>query len=193
MDLNKSGKMLRDLRKAKGLTQKQVAEKLGITPKAISKWETGNGFPDVSVIASLAEVLEVSEGVILTGDITQNREEKGDMKRTKFYVCTKCGSFLNGIGNCEIVCCGQKIEALKAEKADEEHMVHIEETDNEYYITFNHPMEKEHYISFVSYVRFDRVVTVKLYPEQSGEVRLPYMRGGKLYMYCNKHGLFEVK
>ena len=51
-------------------------------------------------------------------------------------------------------------------------------------------MEKEHYISFVSYVRFDREFTVKLYPEQGGELRFPQMRGGKMYYYCSVHGLF---
>ena len=54
-------------------------------------------------------------------------------------------------------------------------------------------MTKEHYIGFVAYVRFDRVLTIKLYPEQDATVRFPKMFGGKLYYYCNKHGLFEFK
>lgn len=51
-------------------------------------------------------------------------------------------------------------------------------------------MTKEHYISFISYVTFDRTLTLKLYPEQDSSARFPRMYGGKLYYYCNKHGLF---
>ncbi len=115
------------------------------------------------------------------------------MKRTKFYVCPDCGSFMQGTGNSQVVCCGKQLEALKAVSADDEHTINISEIEDDFYIEFNHEMTKEHYISFVSYVRFDRVLTVKLYPEQNGELRIPQMRGGKIYYYCNTHGLFEVK
>ena len=114
------------------------------------------------------------------------------MKRTKFYICEKCGNLMTSVGNAEIVCCGRKLSPLQAKKSDEFHKLNIENIEDEYYITYSHPMTKEHYISFVSYVRFDRVLTVKLYPEQGGELRFPQMRGGKMYYYCNMHGLFEV-
>jgi hypothetical protein len=115
------------------------------------------------------------------------------VKRTKFYVCEKCGNLLTSIGNCEIVCCGRKLSPLSPQKPDEAHRLNFEVIEDEYFITFPHPMTKEHYISFISYVRFDRVLTVKLYPEQSGELRFPQMRGGKMYYYCNTHGLFELE
>ena len=178
MDLNKNGKLLCDLRKAKGMTQKQVADKLGLVPKTVSKWETGRGFPDVSTVSLLAEILGVSEKTILSGEILQNLKEMGNMKRTKFYVCPHCSSFMQGTGSSQMMCCGKRIEPLKAVSADNE---------------FNHEMTKEHYISFVSYVRFDRVLTVKLYPEQNAEVRFPKMYGGNIYFYCNVHGLFEYR
>jgi desulfoferrodoxin (superoxide reductase-like protein) len=63
--------------------------------------------------------------------------------------------------------------------------------DGDYYITFEHEMSKAHYISFVAYVACDRVLMVKLYPEQSAAVRFPQMYGGKLYAYCNQHGLWR--
>ena len=191
MDLNKNGKLLCDLRKAKGLTQKQVADKLGIVPKTVSKWETGHGFPDVSTVSALADILGVSEKTILSGDLEQNLESANNMKRTKFYVCPHCGSFLQGTGNGQVVCCGKQLEALTAVSADDEHTINISEIEDDFYIEFNHAMTKEHYISFVSYVRFDRVITVKLYPEQDSAVRFPKMYGGKIYFYCSKHGLFE--
>ena len=193
MDLNKNGKLLCDLRKAKGLTQKQVADKLGIVPKTVSKWETGHGFPDVSTVSALADILGVSEKTILSGDLEQNLESANNMKRTKFYVCPCCGSFLQGTGNGQVVCCGKQLEALTAVSADDEHTINISEIEDDFYIEFNHEMTKEHYISFVSYVRFDRVLTIKLYPEQDSAVRFPKMYGGKIYFYCSKHGLFEYQ
>ena len=193
MDLSKNGKLLCDLRKAKGLTQKQVADKLGIVPKTVSKWETGHGFPDVSTVSALADILGVSEKTILSGDLEQNLESANNMKRTKFYVCPCCGSFLQGTGNGQVVCCGKQLEALTAVSADDEHTINISEIEDDFYIEFNHEMTKEHYISFVSYVRFDRVLTIKLYPEQDSAVRFSKMYGGKIYFYCSKHGLFEYQ
>ena len=191
MDLSKNGKLLCDLRKAKGMTQKQVADKLGVMPKTVSKWETGHGFPDVSTVSALADILGVSEKTILSGDLGQNLESANNMKRTKFYVCPCCGSIMQGTGNSQVVCCGKQLEALKAVSADDEHTINISEIEDDYYIEFNHEMTKEHYISFVSYVRFDRVLTIKLYPEQDSAVRFPKMYDGKIYFYCTKHGLFE--
>lgn len=85
MDLSKSGKLIRDLRKAKEMTQKQVADRLEILPKTVSKWETGHGFPDVSMVSALADIFGVSERMLLSGDVVQNMQEAGNMKRTKFY------------------------------------------------------------------------------------------------------------
>lgn len=193
MNLSKNGKLLCDLRKAKGLTQKQVADELGIVPKTVSKWETGHGFPDVSTVSALADILGVSEKTILSGNLKQNLESANNMKRTKFYVCPHCGSFLQGTGNGQVVCCGKQLEALTAVSADDEHKINVSEIEDDFYIEFNHEMTKEHYISFVSYVRFDRVLTIKLYPEQDSAVRFLKMYGGKIYFYCSKHGLFEYQ
>ena len=123
MDLLKSGKLLCDLRKSKGMTQKQVADILGVLPKTVSKWETGRGFPDVSMLSALADILGVSEKTILSGDLKQNLEEAGNMKRTKFYVCPDCGSFMQGVGNCSVICCGKQTEALKINNPDDEHII----------------------------------------------------------------------
>ncbi len=193
MDLIKNGKLLYDLRKSKGMTQKQVAEILGVVPKTVSKWETGRGFPDVSTLSALAEILGVSEKTILSGDLETNKAEAGNMKRAKFYICPDCGSFMQGTGNSQVVCCGKQIDPLKVNVPDDEHFIKISDIEDDFYIELNHEMTKEHYIGFVSYVRFDRVLTVKLYPEQDASARFPKMYGGKLYYYCNNHGLFEYK
>ena len=193
MDLSKNGKLLSDLRKAKGMTQKQVADKLGIVPKTVSKWETGRGFPDVSTISVLADIFGVSERVLLSGSITHNTKEVGNMKRTKFYVCPDCHSVMQTTGECQVICCGKPLDKLNAVAEDAEHQIKVSEIEDDFYIEISHPMSKEHYISFVAYVGFDRVLMVRMYPEQDAAVRFPRMRGGKLYYFCNKHGLFEHK
>ena len=108
MDLSKTGKLISDLRKEKGLTQKDLSENLGVCPKTVSKWETGHGFPDVSLISKLSKVFQV--------DISKIKPEGGNVKRTKFYVCEKCGNILSGIGDAVITCCGRTLYPLNPGK-----------------------------------------------------------------------------
>ena len=191
MDLIKHGELLRLLRKSKNLTQKEIADRLGVVAKTVSKWETGHGCPDVSVISDLADVLGVSERILLSGSLIKNSEDTGNMKKTKFYVCPHCGSIMQVVGECQVLCCGKILEPVKVQLQNENHMLTITDDGDEFYIEINHPMTKDHYILFVAYVRFDKVLTVRLYPEQESACRIPKMHGGKFVYYCNKHGLFE--
>ncbi|MGN0797774.1 MAG: SAM-dependent methyltransferase [Christensenellales bacterium] len=190
MNLTENGKLLSDLRKAKGMTQKQIADKLGIQAKTVSKWETGHGFPDVSTLSALAGILDVSESAILSGRIIKNAEQVGNMKKMQFYVCPHCGSFLLGAGEGKVFCCGKPLKPAEVKQADDSHEITISEIEGDYFVDLHHEMTKEHYISWVAYVSCDRVLMVKLYPEQDSSVRFPKMYGGKLYYYCNRHGLF---
>ena len=191
MNLCQNGKLLRDLRKAKGMTQKQIADKLGVQPKTVSKWETGHGFPDTSLLTELAKLLGVSTDALLSGSLSHNAENTGNLSRISFFVCPHCGGIMHGTGEFQISCCGKRLLPLEAAKSGGEHSLTVEEIENDFYVTFDHEMNKEHYISFVSYVACDRVLTVKLYPEQDHSARFPKMYGGKLYFYCSRHGLFE--
>ena len=193
MDLLKNGKLLSDLRKTKGMTQKQVADKLGVVPKTVSKWETGHGFPDVSTLSALADILGVSEKTLLSGNIQKNTTNAGNIKRTKFYICPQCNNLIQSSGMAEIICCGKPLDPAVINQADDNHNIKITQIENDYYVEFDHEMTKEHYISFIAYICFDRMLMVRLYPEQSPAVRFPRMYKGKLYYYCNKHGLFEYK
>ena len=111
------------------------------------------------------------------------------MKRTKFFVCPECGSIVTACGSAEISCCGRKLNPLEPKHADKEHSVKMEQTDGEWFVTIDHQMTKRHYIAFAAYAAFDRVVIVRLYPEQDAQFRLPVMFGGKLYFYCSRDGL----
>ena len=181
MNLSKTGKLIAELRREKGLTQKSLADAIGICAKTVSKWETGHGFPDITLISELSNVLGVDISKLLTGEMPKTKPEAGNLNRTKFYACEKCGNLLTSHGNADIICCGRKLTPLVAATPNEEHRLNIEIVEDDFYVTFTHPMSKEHYISFVSYVRSDRLLTIKLYPEQGGEFRLPRMYGGKMY------------
>jgi len=190
MDCIKVGKLIFELRKEKGMTQKQLADMMNISDKTISKWERGLGCPDVSLLNELSKVLSVNIEKILLGDLEFNDLDGGNMNRIKFYVCQNCGNILTATGETEVSCCGRKLEPLIAKSADENHKLNVEQIEYDYYVTFEHEMSKKHFISFVAYVNCDRILLIKLYPEQGGEVRFPIMQGGKIYFYCNQHGLF---
>ena len=193
MDCKKVGTLILQLRKEKHLTQKELADGMHISDKTISKWERGFGCPDVSLLHELSELLHVDIEKILSGDLDPNHADGGNMKKLLFYRCPTCGNILTSTGEASISCCGRKLSAMKANQMDAEHQLTVEHIEDELYITFTHEMSKTHFISFLAYVTCDRVLLVKLYPEQSGEVRFPRMSGGKLYLCCNQHGLWVTK
>lgn len=189
MDYDKLGNLVLQRRKDMGMTQRQLADAMQISDKTISKWERGLGCPDVSLLSELSRLLGVNIERILSGELDPKEAEGGNMKQIKFYVCPNCGNIMTSVGEADISCCGRTLIPLAARAVDEEHNVSIEAVEDEDFITFEHDMTKAHYISFVAYVSYDRVLLVKLYPEQNGELRIPRMRGGKLYLYCSQHGL----
>ena len=181
------------LREKRGLTQAELAEKIGVSSKTVSKWETAKGLPDVSLLQPLAHALGISLIELMNGEHITNKNVSGNMLRSKFYVCPLCGNILHGTGDSVISCCGITLPALEAEEPDEAHGITVESVEDEHFITVHHPMTKEHFISFVAYVTSDRLQLVKLYPEGNAETRLNLRGFGMLYWYCNRHGLFKKK
>lgn len=192
MEHEKIGSLIYSLRKEKGLTQKHLADLLHISDKTISKWECAQGCPDISLLHRLSEIFEVNIEKLLAGDLSPNRADGGNMKRLKFYVCPTCGNLMTATGAGEISCCGRRLEPLEVKPADEEHQVRTEIIEDDWYLTFEHPMTKEHYLNFFAYLDYDRVTVIRLYPEQSGEVRFPKRGRGKIIFGCSNHGLFQV-
>lgn len=113
------------------------------------------------------------------------------MKKQKFYACPHCGNFLTAASEATISCCGHLLSPLTASQTDETHRLIVEDDGDEQYITTKHPMTKEHYIQFIAYQMMDRMIIVRLYPEQDVHLYLPRMRKGKFYFLCSKDGLFE--
>ncbi len=185
-----TGETIKKLREKKKLTQKQLAEKLMVTDKAVSKWETGRGFPDLSILPELAGALSVSVPELLTGDVADNKNVSANMKRSKFYVCPICGNVIHAIGEGAFSCCGLRLPPLEEEADDEAHRISVENVEDEMLISLDHPMEKGHFISFIAYVSDNGIQMKKLYPEQAAEIRFHRMGLGKLLAYCNRHGMF---
>ena len=193
MDAYITGTTIKSLREKKEITQAQLADILGVSSKAVSKWETGKGFPDITLIESLAKALSVSVMELISGNAVRNQNVSANILRSKFYVCPLCGNTIRTMGDAVISCCGIILPSLEAEEIDEEHQISIEKAEDEQFISINHDMTKKHYISFVCYVTSDRVQFVKFYPEGNAETRLNFRGSGYLYMYCNKHGLMKQK
>ena len=193
MDTYITGQTIKNLREKRGFTQAELADKLGVTDKAISKWETAKGLPDITLIEPLARALSVSVMELMTGNAVVNKNISSNILRSKFYVCPLCGNIIRTTGNAVISCCGITLPPLEAEDTDDGHSITIEKVEDEKFITVNHDMTKEHFISFVAYLTLDRVQFVKFYPEGNAETRLNFRGSGYLYIYCNKHGLMKKK
>ena len=124
-------------------------------------------------------------------------------ENVRFYKCPICGNIIELIegDNSHIVCCGKQMEELKANTVDaavEKHIPVYEKIEDEIVVRvgeLEHPMEKDHYIMWIAQVSDNQTTRIRLYPEQSTEVRFKYIPESILYAYCNKHGLWksEVK
>ncbi len=193
MDNEKLGQLIRRLRIEAGMTQRELAEKLFLSDRTVSKWERAQGCPDVSLLPRLSAIFDVNLEKLLAGDLAESSADGGNMKRVKFYVCPVCGNVMTATGSGEPFCCGRKLSPLKAQLADEDHQVVREVIEDDWFLTFQHPMEKDHFIRFVAYMDYDRVTLIRMYPEGPGEVRFPKRGRGKICFCCSRDGLFELK
>ena len=184
---------IKHLREIRNLTQADLADRVGVSSKTISKWETAKGLPDISLLQPLAQALGISVIELMNGEHIINKNISANMLRSKFYVCPICGNAIHTLGNTVVSCCGITLPAMESEEADKDHTVTIENVEDEHFVTIHHPMTKAHYISFVAYVSSDRIQMVKLYPEGNAQTRLQLRGFGTLYWYCNQHGLFSKK
>lgn len=189
MNQVRTGELIRRLRTEKKLTQKQLAEQLCVSDKAVSKWERGNGCPDIALLSALADVFGTDVQVLLSGELRKNESEKGNMKKLKFYICKECGNLITASAEAAVTCCGSRLTAEQPRKAAENEMLQIEEIDGELFLTAEHEMTKSHYISFVSYLNDSTVMLFRQYPEWNLQVTMPLFRSGRLVWHCTKCGL----
>ena len=189
MNQVKTGELIKYFRTELGLTQKELAQRINVSDKAISKWETGNGCPDISLLSALAEIFGTDVQTLLVGEIEKKESEKGNMKKLKFYVCKECGNIITSTSETSVTCCGSKLVAIEARLAEEDEKLKVEDIGGEWFISSNHSMTKDHYISFVAYQNDNSFIMFKQYPEWNIQFTLPMYRSGRLVWYCTKCGL----
>ena len=192
MDNYITGALIKKLRENRKMTQEELADKVCVSSKAISKWETGRGFPDIGLIEPLAKALGISVIELLSGVDIRNKNRSSDMRKCRFYVCPICGNVIQSTGEAVISCCGITLPPQEPEDTDEEHRISVQEVEDEYYVTVDHPMDKTHYVSFLAAVSDQYIQFVKLYPEWNAEARFKMNRVDRIYAYCNRHGLFSL-
>ena len=193
MDHYVTGATIKALREQYRMTQADLAEQLCVSDKAVSKWETGRGFPDVSLLEPLGKALRVSVPELLCGQTIVNQNRSANMLKSLFYVCPVCGNALFARGDAMISCCGIQLPALEAEEPDAAHSMEIQRPEDELFVFSDHRMSKDHYLSFIAYMTPDRCEIKALYPEGNAEARFFFRGAGWLYYYCNQHGLFRMK
>ena len=207
-----TGAVIKTLREKKKMTQEELAQKIFVTSKAVSKWETGTGFPDIGLLESLGKALGVSVIELLSGESITNQNKACNIIKGRFYVCPVCGNIIHTTGEAVISCCGITLRALEAEETEaisadstigsdststsndggSNHALNIEVIEDEYFVTINHPMTKEHYISFIAAISDQGIQLTKLYPEGPAQARFKIAGVRKIFAYCNRHGLFEL-
>ena len=187
-----TGTVIKELREKSKMTQLQLAGKLGVSDKTVSKWETGKGYPDITLLEPIAEAFRISVTELISGNTIKNANVSANMLRSKFYVCPVCGNVIHSMGEAAINCHGILLSPIEAEETDEQHMIFIERVEDEYYVRIDHDMTKEHFISFIASVSSVNIQMVKLYPEGHAEARFKISGVKKIYFYCNRDGLFSL-
>lgn len=190
MDKYITGTVIKELRESKRLTQAELAEKLHVSDKTISKWETCKGYPDITLLEPLASVFGVSIAEILSGNAISNRNVSGNMLRSQFYVCPVCGNIIHSMGAASIHCHGILLAPSLPERSDEKHLIFVEKVEDEFFVRIEHDMSKTHYISFIAAMSSDRLQMIKLYPEGNAEARFKISGVKRIFYYCNRDGLY---
>ena len=104
MDSYLTGQTIKRLREAKNMTQAELADRIGVSSKAVSKWETSKGLPDISLMEPLSRALGVSVVELMSGVTVSNKNLSANLLRTQFYVCPVCGNVLHATGAAVISC-----------------------------------------------------------------------------------------
>ena len=187
-----TGAVIRELREKSRMTQARLAEKLGVSDKTVSKWETAKGYPDITLLEPIEEAFRISVTELISGNTVFNSNVSANMLRSRFYVCPVCGNAIHSMGEAAIHCHGILLTPLEAEPADERHRLFIERVEDEFYVRIDHSMTKDHYISFVAAASSDEMQMVKLYPEGNAEARFKIRGVRRIFYYCNRDGLFSI-
>ena len=116
----------------KAIGVEQLAEKINVSDKTVSKWETAKGYPDISLLEPIAKVFGISVTELISGNAVSNVNVSANMLRSLFYVCPICGNIFHSMGEAVVQCHGIVLTPCHAEETDERHMIFIERVEDEY-------------------------------------------------------------
>lgn len=190
MDQYITGVMIKALREKKQITQAKLAELLSVSDKTVSKWENGKGYPDIKLLEPIATVFDISVVELMAGSVI-NTNISANMLRSKFYVCPIFGNAIHSMGETVISCHGISLPPLEAELVNEIHDAKVDIVEDEYFVTVDHEMTKNHSISFIAALSSDRLQFVKLYPEGNAQARFKQNGVKTILFYCNQDGLYK--
>lgn len=192
MDRYLTGATIKSLREKCGMTQAQLAELLNVSDKAVSKWETGAGYPDITLLEPIAGALRVSVAELLSGAAVENANVSANMLKSRFYVCPICNNTVHAMGEAHVSCHGISLPPLAPEPVDSAHSLRCECEGDELFVQVGHPMSKPHHIVFLAAVSPDYAQIARLYPEGSAEAHFKRSDVHTLYCHCNRDGLFSI-
>ena len=192
MDRYLTGATIKGLREKQGLTQAQLAERLSVSDKAVSKWETGAGYPDITLLEPIASALSVSVAELLAGAAVENANVGANMLKSRFYVCPVCSNSIHAMGEAHVSCHGIALPPLAPESVDDCHALSVSCEGNELFVQVEHAMDKQHHIIFLAAVSPDCAQIARLYPEGPAEAHFKRSGVSELYLYCNRDGLFSI-
>ena len=192
MNLKNSALLIKKARKEKNLTQKELASLLFVEAKTISKWETGKGFPDLTYVPKLAEILALDLKSLINGEEENKKTDNGNLKRMKIYLCQNCGNLIWSTSSSDISCCRHKLKPVETGNFLEG-KVSVEIVDDEYSVSVDHPMEKENYVKYMIFNKDNIVEIVRLYPEGQASAVFPRFRRGFLYIGDNLGHLVKYR
>ena len=113
--------------------------------------------------------------------------------------CPKCQALIEVIKDCtcdngNIECCGEEMIELVPNSVDasfEKHVPNYEITGDQVIVTVNHVMEEVHFIEWIAMATDNKIIKEFLLPNEKASVIFPYVKGSKIYSFCNKHGLWS--
>ena len=110
-----TGAVIKELREKNKMTQSQLADILGVSDKTVSKWETGKGYPDITLLEPIAEAFSVSVTELISGNTVKNSNVSANMMKSHYYICPVCGNVIHSIGEAVIHCHGVHLSAAEKE------------------------------------------------------------------------------
>ena len=177
------------LRKAKGLTQAELATLLHTTAKTVSNWERNKNSIPAEMFWSLAKVLDIDRSFFYEQYVNSTYNQND----INFFYCNECRNVFWSFSKTSYTCCGNVLKPLIAVSETNEHYLYTVNNphSNTFSVLTDHPQTEKHRIEFIAYVTEKDVHIAKFYENKPFSVTLTHSPGGKLYMYCSNHGLFH--